>query len=112
MIKLSKAQQKTLNDAKEEIDKARKYNTFEDYFINELSKGYNNYYNTPEKYQENDIKSYNQLKKYWENKKEAIVLTRSKTETLKKLESLNLIEIIKINTSKGTRVDTIKVLNY
>jgi hypothetical protein len=111
MVKLSKAQQKTITDAKEEINKARSYNTFEEYFINELAKGYNTSYNTPEKYKKQDIEGYNKLKKYWENKKQGIVLTQSKTETLKRLELLNLIEIINISITSG-RIDTIKVLNY
>jgi hypothetical protein len=110
-MKLTKAQQKTIDDAKTTIDKSRKYNTYEEYFINEESKYYNNQFNTPEKFKEKNINQWNSMVDYWESYKKAIVLTQSKTETLKKLESLGLIEIIRIDNC-NSRIDKIKILNY
>ena len=110
-MKLSKAQQKTIDNAKTTIDKARKYNTYEEYFINEESTHWNNQFNTPEKFKEQNITQWNSMINYWNMYRESIVLTCSKTETLKKLESLGLIEIIDID-NRNSRIDKVKILNY
>lgn len=99
-MKLSKAQERDLNRAKEKIDNARKYNNFEDY-INTLN--INN-------------ADYDLYKKSWEEAINGIVVLRSSTKpTLLKLESLGLIKILNLDNYRNGNIgvlDKIQVLDY
>lgn len=116
--KLSATQQKILNDITNAIEILRKYETFEEFFVN--SKDEQNYlataydcngtYNTPEKFRQQDAKQWEQYEKeFYKARNEQIIMTRAKTETIKKLEALGYIEILKEAKYKGGR-ETIKVL--
>lgn len=111
-MKISLAQEKILNQAKEQIDTARKYNNYDEYFISEKSQNCNNGYNTPEKYKAKDIEKWNKDIKYWEQKRNAIVLTSCNTKSLLKLEYLGLIKIIYNSNNQSYGIDRIKILNY
>ena len=111
-MKISKAQENILIESKASIDRARKYKTYEEYFINEKAKYCNSAYNTPEKYKHEDINGWNKNIKYWEQTKNAIVLTSCNTKSLLKLESLGLIQIIYNSNNEVNGIDHIKILNY
>ena len=117
-VKISKAQQMVLDDAKKDIDFARAYETFEewlragyarrgdkDYYINKL--GY-----TEEKY--NDmvaewIKREEWKREYYEADKVGCPLVTANTRTLRKLEEMGLIEVVE---EGGSYPDRIKVIGY
>lgn len=107
-IRLTKAQQSVIDEVKNFTDIARKYETFEDYFIYECASKEPSSCNTVEKYKAKNIEGFNRFKKVWEDQKKAIGCIRCNTKTLLKLEELNLIEIITLNGN----YDTIRVLNY
>jgi len=112
MIKLSPVQQLVINKAKASIDKARKYKTYEEYFINERSKNNNASFNTPEKYKAKDIEMWNQFVEGWEETKKSIVSTNCNTKTILKLESLGLIKIVYNSNNQTLGYDKIEILNY
>lgn len=112
MKKLSKAQEKVLNEAKAKIDLARKYDTFEEYFDNTKASYFPMYCNTAQKCKENNPENFEMYKEWWEKEREAIVLTSCNSRTLVKLQEFGLIEIIKDSNGQVYGIDTIKVLNY
>lgn len=105
-MKLSKAQEYVLQDAKEQIDRARAldykewlidvnsyYAYHEDALIEAMNRGY--------------------LKNAWENDRIAIVhVGWVNSRTLRALENLGLIEIIDDSAYSNGAIDTIKILNY
>lgn len=111
-MKLSKAQAEVLETAKREIDGARRCETFDEYFVNNEARGFNSSCNTPEKYKAKYPEDWEELKKYWESKKNGIVLTHCNSKTIQKLEKLGLIEIIEDSCGQYFGIDKIKVLNY
>ena len=112
-MKLSKAQQRVIDEAKEQIDVARMYNTFEEYFDNYYGKRYcNSNYNTSEKYKERDLEKFETLRGWWEERINGIVYTSANSKTLYKLEQLGLIEIIYDAKNESYGIDNIKILNY
>lgn len=111
MTKLSKAQENTLNQAKKLIDRARSCETFDQYFkiirrmsMDEYKSKYDGFINCD--------KYFNRLNNEYENEKNAIVIMNAHTTTLNKLESMGMIEIIKLDETSQLKFDTIKVLNY
>ena len=107
-MKLSKTQQKVLEEARAYIETARKYETFEEYFIAEKAKRCNCMYNTPEKYKARNMKGWKSYEELWKQAKfEGIALTTANTRTLEALAKSGMIEIIKIG---GSYTDRIKVL--
>jgi hypothetical protein len=111
-MKISKAQQQILDESKRRIDTARKYNTYDEYFINEEASRCNSNYNTPEKYKSRNIEDWNKNIEYWERHRNGIVLTRCNTKSLLNLESLGLIEIIYNSNNEVCGIDRIRILNY
>ena len=125
-MKLSKAQAKVINEAKEKIDRARRSTIIEwaahklEYDDEEKVKRVINCYlridDTPEQAQakiDQEIARYAEnYKKYYENEKNGIVLTCCNGRTLKKLEELGLIEILYDSSNTHFTIDTIKLLNY
>lgn len=100
MKKLSKAQERALERAKEKIDKARSQ-TLEQY-ISESG------------VRVGGIFPYEWFKERYNKARNGIVCVNSTLPTLKKLEELGLIEIVDIDEyrSCGRVGDNIKVLNY
>lgn len=111
-MKLSKAQQKIIDESKERIDIARSYGTFEEYFNSYESKYYNNNYNTAEKLKKRNPKLFEGCKEWWENNIRGIVLVSANSRTLYRLVELGLIEIIYDAKNEIYGCDTIKLLNY
>lgn len=111
-MKLSEAQNKVLEIAHIEIDEARKFDTYEEYFMKYESMYKNASYNTPEKYKAKDPEGWKRYKKYWENRRNGIVLTHCNSRTLWKLEELGYIKIINDSCGQYTGIDTIQILNY
>lgn len=111
-MKLSKAQEKVLSEAKMQIDKARACETFEEYFNKYMGPHMNHLYDTPKKYMAMDMKGWNRIRKYWEMNKEGIAFTRCSSKTIEKLEKLGLIEILYDSNGQCCGTDRIKVLNY
>jgi methylthioribose-1-phosphate isomerase len=101
-MKLTPAQQKVIDTAKSKIDNARTMN-FEEWIL---------------KAQHLNVSTNSEiaqrLLKYYEEEKNAVVLTHCNSKTLEKLQAFGLIEIIhdskNDNTSYG--IDKVKILNY
>ena len=105
-MKLSETQIKLLNFAKHQIDRARFYETFEEY------QGETDPYAKARggaSYVIENYKYYEAYKHYWEDEKNGIVVVSANSSTLKSLEKAGLIEIIDLG---GKYIDTIKILNY
>jgi len=109
-VKLSNTQQAVMDNAKRQIDEARAYETYEEYFLS--TNNCNSSFNTPEKYKAKDLKGWETYKRYWEREREGIVLTHVNSKTIEKLQKLGLIEILRVSTNENMGIDTIKVLNY
>lgn len=108
-MKLSKTQEQVLADAKKDIDKARSLS------YPEWLKAENHFYQCGNEYNQKcyrEAVEKEEMKKYWEEHRNGIVLTHCNTKTLQKLESYGLIEIIYDSTGDYYGIDTIKVLNY
>lgn len=112
MAKLSKAQQEVLTRAKEEIDHARKFDTFEEFCKSkEISKHIVWYLREDEeKFKKSE--SYEIWLSAYNERRNAIVLTHCNSKTLEKLESYGLIEILHDSTGETYGIDKIKILNY
>lgn len=100
-MKLSKVQQSVLDEAKEEIDTARRLDYPEWLKLQHIP---------DHRFQKALEDGY--LKHYWENNRKSVVLTQCNSRTIKKLEELGLIEIIEDSNGHHFGIDTIKVLNY
>jgi hypothetical protein len=121
-MKLTATQQNEMNKAKEKIDFARAH-TLREWAEKrtgltkegremriETAVKYGESREKYEQYFEDELKEYEERYfESYEDERNAIVLTRANTKTLKKLEELGLIEIINIG---GTWIDSIKILNY
>lgn len=117
-MKLSKAQENVMNDLNRTLAVVDKYDTFEDFFSNSNREqshfttafDCNGDYDSVEKYESRDPKRFERMRKsFYEAKNERILIAYAKTETIKKLESLGLIEIVKeAEYSRGA--ETVKVL--
>lgn len=108
-MKLSKTQEQVLAHAKKDIDKARSLS------YPEWLKAENHFYQCGNEYHQKcyrEAVKREEMKKYWEEHRNGIVLTHCNTKTLQKLESYGLIEIIYDSTGEDFGIDTIKVLNY
>lgn len=108
-MKLSKTQEQVLAHAKKDIDKARSLS------YPEWLKAENHFYQCDNEYHQKcyrEAVEKEEMKKYWEEHRNGIVLTHCNTKTLQKLESYGLIEIIYDSTGEDFGIDTIKVLNY
>lgn len=117
MKKLSKAQQEVLDKANEAIRFAKEHD-----YPEWLMLKYYNWTDCREERRE-ELRAYyeprwkkalekNDMKKYWEQERNNIVLTHCSSTTLKALEKAGEIEIIK--DSCGDRyygIDTVKILN-
>lgn len=104
-MKLSKAQERVMQDARQKVDNARACETFEEYFTKQSI-------HTPQWLIEMDSYKKKTLEHY-QNEKNGIVDTyKVNTRTLRKLEELGLIKIIYDSTGDALGSDTIKVLNY
>lgn len=117
MTKLSNAQIKVLNGAKERIDFARTHD-FYDWYMR-----------TASNFEQKNIHSNDELEKYLSNKygrdlrgvyKKNYMdningidyLCHASSKTIAKLESLGLIEIIKDSNGEYYGLDVIRILNY
>ena len=98
-----------MQQAAREIAIARKYETYEEYFTEVQSK-HGSYLYGSEQYKAQDIALWNRMKKYWENEKKGIVLTHAASATLRKLESLGLIEIIFDSAGQHYGIDSIRII--
>lgn len=108
-MKLSKTQEQVLANAKKDIDEARSLS------YPEWLKAENHFYQCDNEYHQKRYREAvekEEMKKYWEEHRNGIVLTHCNTKTLQKLESYGLIEIIYDSTGENFGIDTIKVLNY
>lgn len=101
--KLTPAQEKVMEKAYRDIDLARDNNY--EAWIRKTIKGFT------DEYIEDRIRLEDR-KDWHEDRKNGIVLTSCNTRTLKKLEELGLIEIIKDSTGSTWGIDVVKVLNY
>lgn len=99
MKKLSKTQQRVLNEAKEQIDYARNH-TLMEWSAKE------NHFTSVTRIIEEYAEKYGEA---YENEKKGIVLAHCDSKTIRALENLGLIEIM---NDGGLGIDTIKVLNY
>jgi hypothetical protein len=101
-MKLTKTQATVLEEMKTVIDKAKKYETFESYFENEVKPKYWENYNFPDY-------EINGHKKKYELALKNIVTKKANTKTFEKLAKLGLIEVLQYDELQ--KLDVIKILN-
>lgn len=108
-MKISAAQQKVIDNAKQQIDLARTFKTFEERWTRYAANvGY-----TPEEYARRNPVMYRAEKMWWEGAVQAIALVHCNSRTLDKLAQAGLIEIVHDSRNdRGYGVDSIKLLNY
>ena len=111
-MKLSKAQERVMQDAKQKIDNARACETFEEYFTKHIAPYNNGAWKTIESYQTKDPEALAHHIQFWNNEKDGTVLCEADSRTIRKLEELGLIKIIYDSTGDALGSDTIKLLNY
>jgi hypothetical protein len=101
-MKLTKTQEVVLEEMKMEINKAKKHNTFESYFENEVK---------PHYWADYIFKDYemNAHKKRYDLALQNTVAKKANTKTFEKLSKLGLIEILKYDEFQ--QLDIIKVIN-
>ena len=119
-MKLSKAQQEVMDKAKERIDYARTH-SFHDWFRNNTCADYVKEMSDQEvdalidkRTEQGWIGNRSYEENHYQMNRDGIdYLCHASGATIKKLETLGLIEIIKDSTGTGTYAfDAIKVLNY
>ena len=110
-MKLSDAQQKIYDHVRQQVLEARSCSTVEEYFVKYLAFNKNSSFNTPEKYKARDPMGWKCETEIYEKRKAGFALTCCHGATIKKLESLGLIEIINDSTGTTCGIDTVKVLN-
>ena len=89
MAKLSKAQVKAIDHAKEQILEARKYDKYEDWLRNHIS-----YYSD---FTDEEIKASRQgmdYKEYWENYKQGNTLCHAGKNTIEALVKMGIFEVV------------------
>lgn len=102
-MKLTKTQAALLEEMKAVIDTAKKYETFESYFENEIKTDrWGDDYIYPEH-------TMNFFKRQYEMALQNIVVRKANTKTFEKLSKLELIEVLEYNFFINH--DLIKVLN-
>ena len=124
-MKLTKAQDKIMTEAKSKIDFARthtlrewaqKATGYTDEVIERMVSHSEDYRSTPEKMRaslEDRISHYaDEYRDSYYRDREGSVLIHCNSKSLKKLEEYGLIEIIYDSTGSSFGIDTIKVLNY
>lgn len=125
-VKLTAAQQKVMDIAKQEIDNARNHTIeqwacrsvefeyeIEDCRIVKNAESYGlNHDKAVERVKERITKYIEKMGKYYYNECQGIVLTRCSSKTLEKLEQYGLIEIIEDSKGQYMGIDVVKVLNY
>lgn len=112
-MRLSKAQQTVMDDAKNKIDFARSVSYYE--WIKKRFLPYKDV--TDEQILEmiehdKKIFSYDYIAKRFEEEKNGITIVHCNSKTLCKLQEYGLIEIIEDSKGQTYGIDTIKVLNY
>ena len=106
-MKLTKTQADLMDSLNAEIRNARECETFEDYFSKYIAHRVNTAFNTPEKYKAGNMEGWNWWKTVWEQKKNGVVCTITNSRTIKALENLGLIEIVK---DGGASPDIVRVI--
>ena len=113
MKRLSKAQQKVIDDMKKSIDRAREDKTAEDWFDENNHCNYAN--NTAEKFKANerptDIIKWDFYQATWENYIQAICVVQAKTETIRVLVERGLIRVLEEASFKGG-YETVQLIEY
>jgi hypothetical protein len=101
-MKLTKTQETVLNEMKKVIELAKKHNTFESYFENEVKPNY---------WEDYTFKDYeiNATKERYSLALKNIVKKKANTKTFEKLAKLGLIEVLEYDEMQN--LDLIKVLN-
>lgn len=112
-MKLSKAQQEVMNQAKEKIDFARSAN-----YYDWIRRSYFPYKEVTDDQvletieHDKKIFGYDYIAKTFEEEKNGITIVQCNSRTLYKLQEYGLIEIVKDSKGQTYGIDTIKVLNY
>ena len=107
---LSKAQQKVIDEMKNDIDFARSaslYDWIKKHFRLETDEAV-------ERVREHDKKifGYDYMLKQYNDERNGITLTSCNSRTLYKLQELGLIEIVKDSKGQTYGIDVVKLLNY
>lgn len=117
-MKLSITQKKLYDKLVSTVKVLEKYQSYEDFFDNSkdeqntFTTAYhcNSYYNSSERYQQNDPQVWEEKKQsFYKARDEHILIVFAKTETLKALEKVGLIEIIEHAKHKGG-CETVKII--
>ena len=97
-MKLTESQEKVLEQAKRDIDEARKYKDFDSWL--EARRSY---------IVEKNTRAYDLYKMCWEKARDGMPLVSANTATIKALEKKGFIEIIEIG---GRFPDRVRVIGY
>ena len=110
-MKLSKAQEKAIQEMKSQIDKARKYGDFKTWLF-ETNSFIGGKANREEIYQK-DRERWDRYIEYYEKNKKGLVLSTAGKNTLESLENKGLITIVELdNYRKNGVIDWVQLLNY
>lgn len=111
MKKLTTAQQQVLDIAHKEIETAKKYKNYPDYYNEVEACSFNPLYRDYETVLKRDGEEFaNRYKKYWDLKLKNIVLTHCSSATLRALEKAGYIRIIEDTANQRYGIDYIEVL--
>ena len=114
---MTKAQEKVLNEIRDEIAYAKKFDNFKDYYIHNNARyceGRPNHEEILELYTKEwekhgeEIEKY--YKKYWLDKRDNIALTHCSSATLKVLEREGYIRIIKDSANERYGIDYVELI--
>lgn len=112
-MKLSKVQKELMNKMREWIDRAREFETYDEYFEKYEAPHKQSAYDTPEKYKSKSPDDWKWYEETWQKKRNGIVYIHCNSRTLYKLQEFGLIELIHDSKNDGgCGIDTVKVLNY
>lgn len=117
-MKLSKAQQAVIDEAKRDIDRARSYSRMIEWYMAD------GYWQRKGKSEAEVIEylkgrrfadgmtDYDYYMRRWQDEKNGIVAVHANSKTLYKLQEMGMIEIIRDSKGETFGIDTIKLLNY
>lgn len=109
-MKLSKAQARAIEDAKAKIDKARSFDTWEEYVgeTNSFCKGRGGV-----EYVKENIDKWIWEKEYWENYKEGNVISNAGKNTIEALVKMGIFTVVEYEENRSNGVlDWIHLNDY
>lgn len=108
MKKLSAAQEKALYRIRQQVEEARRYPTYEEYFQVHDRRGA---YQTVEELRTKYPETYQLHLRWWENRRRGLALVQASGPTIRRLEALGYIRIVDDTSGTGSyRSDIVELL--